>query len=132
MRKARFTEDQMVRILRAAFQRRAYWQWFKAWLRLCSAQAQRIGSRPVLAQASDAERVWEAGHEGEQRLTERLAAQMNDDWTLVSGYRNQKGELDAVLVGPEAIVAIEIKNLNGEIHVNRDVWTRDKDDKHGN
>ena len=61
-----------------------------------------------------------------------LARLFDDRWTLVGGYRNAKGELDQLLVGPNGLMAIEIKFINGRVSCDGDRWWRDKYDRYGN
>ena len=42
--------------------------------------------RPPRGESSDEERMWQAGNEGERRVTAHLSSLLNDDWTLLSGY----------------------------------------------
>lgn len=39
---------------------------------------------------------------------------------------------DDVLLGPRGLFAIEVKHLNGTVHVNGDDWRSDKYDQYGN
>lgn len=87
---------------------------------------------PVHDIPSEQERRWASGHAGENRVRSRLAGLLNDEWTAVAGYRNRGGELDLLVVGPSAVVAIEVKYLNGVVHCTGQEWTRDKYDKYGN
>ena len=96
----------------------------------------RIGGppqRPVLsAERSDDEVIWEAGNEGERRVSERLSAQLDDQWTMLSGYRGPGGEIDRILVGPFGACALEIKFLNGNVSVFGDTWTITRYDNYDN
>lgn len=76
--------------------------------------------------------VWASGWTGERRVLMFFADYLSDDWVLMTGYRNAKGEIDQLLVGPQGIFAIEIKFLNGVIHCDGDYWWRDKYDRYGN
>ncbi len=87
--------------------------------------------KPRLAKPSQQERVWAAGDAGEQRTHSVLGRLLSDDWTLLSGYKNAKGEIDGVLVGPDGVIAIEIKNLSGIISGHGDRWWRDKFGRRG-
>ncbi|WP_109126452.1 NERD domain-containing protein [Dyella sp. C11] len=87
---------------------------------------------PTMASASDQERVWEAGNEGEVAVLDALKHQLGDDWTVVAGYHNRKGEADLLLVGDLGVLGIEVKAVNGKVHVDGERWTRDKYDKYGN
>lgn len=44
----------------------------------------------------------------------------------ISGYTNQKGEIDQILVGPNGVICIEVKYMNGYISCVGDAWSRDK------
>ena len=89
-------------------------------------------SRPRSAPVGDAESVWRAGKEGEDRVAAALDGVLGDDWTLFRGYKNPGGEIDQVLVGPSGVIAIEVKYVNGRVHISGDKWTRDKYDNYGN
>jgi hypothetical protein len=51
---------------------------------------------------------------------------------LLKGYRNVKGEIDQIVLGPRGVFTIEVKNYKGTIFCDGDYWTRDKDDFYGN
>ncbi|HEY0712059.1 MAG TPA: nuclease-related domain-containing protein [Polyangia bacterium] len=78
------------------------------------------------------EAVITAGIEGEHLVASELAACLNDDWTLIRGYRNRGGEIDGILLGPEGIVAIEIKHWSVTVHVDGEDWWFDRYDRFGN
>lgn len=80
--------------------------------------------RPKMRAASDQESIWQAGQVGEERTAKAFADVLDDDWVMLKGYKNPKGEIDQILVGPGGVTAIEIKNYNGVIHINGDSWTR--------
>ena len=80
----------------------------------------------------DAESIWRAGKEGEDRVAAALGGVLGDDWTMFRGYRNPGGEIDQVLVGPSGVVAIEVKYVNGKAHIEGDKWTLDRYDNYGN
>ena len=89
--------------------------------------------RPVLNTARSArEDVLEAGREGERRVADRLASQLDDQWTMLSGYNGSGGEIDLVLVGPLGACALEVKYLNGNVIVNGDSWVISRYDNYGN
>lgn len=89
-------------------------------------------SQPVLDLPSEQERRWASGQEGEQRVRSCLEGMLGDDWTVVAGYRNRGGEMDLLVLGPSALVAVEVKYLNGVVHCRGQDWTLDKYDKYGN
>lgn len=88
--------------------------------------------RPERGESTDEELVWQAGNEGERRVVSHLSELLDDDWTLISGYRGPGGEVDQILVGPRGVCAMETKYLNGTVFVSGDSWTLDKYDNYGN
>ncbi|MDD3595899.1 nuclease-related domain-containing protein [Sulfuricurvum sp.] len=88
--------------------------------------------RPIMQGAGDQEKIWNAGNEGEKKVETFLAKSLDDQWTLINGYKNGKGEIDQILVGPRGIFAIEIKYTNGTIYCDGDRWWRDKYDQYNN
>ena len=88
--------------------------------------------RPMLEESGESENIWRAGKEGEDRVAAALHRILGDEWTLLRGYKNPAGEIDQVLVGPPGVVAIEVKYINGKIHISGDRWTRDRYDNYGN
>ena len=88
--------------------------------------------RPPVRRAADRDEiVWASGNEGERKVAAYLS-RLPDEWILVSGYRNVKGEIDQLLVGPRGVFAIEIKFINGVVHCDGDRWWSDKYDRYGN
>jgi hypothetical protein len=83
-------------------------------------------------QASDREEIIKAGIKGEDMVAAGLGRRLGDDWTLLRGYRNRRGEIDHLLLGPQGLVAIEVKYLNGVVHCDGDSWWLDKYDQYGN
>ena len=86
---------------------------------------------PDLARPSDKEEKWAGGQLGEQRLRACLERMLGDGWVVLAGYFNRGGEMDLLIVGPSAIVAVEVKYLNGVVHCRGQQWTRDKYDLFG-
>lgn len=101
-----------------------------AWHRLRKTM-ERLG-RPVKELPGVEDRIWLQGQEGENGLADFLEQRLNDEWSLLKGYKNPKGEIDEVLVGPGGICAIEVKNLKGTVSCDGDEWSRDKRDSRGN
>ena len=106
------------------------------WLRLAFAgwKEKRGVPRPPIPAAghTDLEEKLMAGIAGEQLVAAELGRALNDDWTLLHGYRNRRGEIDHLLLGPQGLFAIEVKNLNATVHVDGDRWRADKYDNYGN
>jgi hypothetical protein len=120
---------------RARDEARAQRRWL-AWLRsaLAVRRERRAAPGPVVAtgRVSDEEEILRAGIEGEGMVTAALGRVLGDDWTLLRGYRNRRGEIDHLLLGPQGLVAIEVKYLNRIVHCDGDEWWSDKYDNYGN
>src|SRR5271167_4689665 len=114
---------------------RAQHRWW-AWLRLAVAgwKEKRGVPRPPIPAAghTDTEEKLLAGIAGEQQVAVELGLALDDEWTLLRGYRNRRGEIDHLLPGPQGLFAIEVKNLNATVHVDGDRWRADKYDNYGN
>jgi hypothetical protein len=72
-----------------------------------------------------------AGVQGEDALTWGLS-RLPDDWVMLRGYRNRRGEADHLLVGPMGIWAIEVKRRPVRVHIVGDRWSYEKLDRWGN
>jgi hypothetical protein len=72
-----------------------------------------------------------AGLQGENALAEGLSS-LSDDWVMLRGYRNRRGETDHVLVGPSGVWAIEVKRRPVRLYVSGDEWSYEKLDRWGN
>jgi nuclease-like protein len=114
---------------------RHWWAWLTlsmtAWR-----EKRRIPRLPVPSAghdtSTDNEEKIRAGIAGEQLVATELGRLLDDSWTLLRGYRNRRGEIDHVLLGPRGLFAMEVKNLNATVHVDGDRWRADKYDKYGN
>lgn len=73
-----------------------------------------------------------AGLHGEQAVAAGLAGALGDEWALFCGYRNRRGEIDQLLIGPGGVFAIEIKFRNATVHCDGDSWWFEKFDRYGN
>lgn len=117
---------------KAAFRDRRWFAWLLSFLPRMGHAMTSMPPPPVMESAGRDEIVWNAGSDGEKRVDQTLAAILSDEWTLISGYRNSGGEIDKLLIGPNGILAIEIKFINGLISCDGDTWWRDKYDRYGN
>ena len=105
------------------------------WLRLIFAVwTQRKPPKPAGPQGNDTdtEEKIRAGIAGEQLVATELGRALDDDWTLLRGYRNRRGEIDHLLLGPKGLFAIEVKNINATVSIDGDRWRADKYDNYGN
>ena len=109
-----------------------WWSWLR--LAVTAWQEKRRVPRPPVPSAghTDLEEKLMAGIAGEQLVATELGRALDDDWTLLRGYRNGRGEIDQLLLGPRGLVAIEVKNLNATVYVDGDRWRADKYDNYGN
>ena len=116
-------------------QARADGRWL-AWLRLVFAVpgAKREATRQHLVSAlpTAREQTILAGRNAERRVADELATALDDEWLLLRGYCNSRGEIDALLLGPRGLFAIEEKFRCIRVYVRGDEWTSQQIDKYGN
>jgi hypothetical protein len=103
--------------------------WLRRIFSLLRAGRPRV-SQP--SQPTDEEAKLAAGAAGERFVAQELGRALNDDWTLLRGYRNRRGEIDSLLLGPRGLFAIEVKNQNGRIDCQGDQWWATRYDRYGN
>jgi hypothetical protein len=107
-----------------------------AWLRLVFAMpgARREATRQHIASAlpTAREQTILAGRDAERRVAAELAAALDDEWLLLRGYCNSRGEIDALLLGPHGMFAIEEKYRSIRVYVRGDEWTAQQVDRFGN
>jgi hypothetical protein len=124
---------QTIRVKRDRARRQHQWL---TWLRLALAvatQKRRAPRKPPPGKnGNDAEEKIRAGIAGEQQVATELSRALADDWTLLRGYRNRRGEIDHLLLSPQGLFAIEVKNINATVHIDGDRWRADKYDNYGN
>lgn len=106
--------------------------WFRAAAALRGLRRQAPAAPRLVQVPSDEEGKLKAGLEGEQLVATELGRELNDDWVLLRGYHNRRGEIDQLLLGPRGVVAIEVKNINGTVHCAGDRWRIDRYDRYGN
>jgi hypothetical protein len=111
--------------------RRRWWDWLKCKFYLWHEGA-RTPIPPAIEPVSDREEIITAGMQGEHAAVVAFSRILGDDWTLLQGYRNRRGEVDHILLGPPGLMAIEVKHRNATVHVNGDEWWFDKYDRYGN
>jgi hypothetical protein len=116
---------------KAVAETRGIFSTLASFIRLCFAHLSSKPRAPVQRTADRDEVVWSSGNKGEKKVGTYLST-LSDDWILVSGYRNAKGEIDQILLGSRGVFAIEIKFINGVVHCDGDRWWSDKYDRYGN
>ena len=131
--KKQLSVDQARQQMKAAWKRRKVFAAIGLALRMQWRAQLGWPPRPMIVTARTCdEEVWRAGNKGEDEVMQFLDRQLDDEWTLICGYKNARGEIDQILVGPKGLFAIEVKYVNGHIHISGDQWTADKYDKYGN
>jgi hypothetical protein len=99
-----------------------------AWWR----QLTRPPQRPAELAPSHSEEAILGGIKGEQEVADVLGSALGDAWVLVKGYRNRRGEIDYLLLGPGGLFAIEVKYVNGTFAITRERWRYVRYDNYGN
>jgi hypothetical protein len=109
-----------------------WWRWLRYKSRLRRAQGERpLPPEPPRYQPTAREEQLKAGIEGEQIVVDRFAAMLGDEWVLFRGYKNGAGEIDHLLLGPQAVIAMEGKHHNGRFSCRGDEWWFQKLDSRG-
>ena len=89
--------------------------------------------RPAAVTAPpDDEQKLAAGVAGEQQAAREFGRVLGDDWVLIRGYCNKRGEIDHLLLGPPGLIAVESKHLNATVYCDGDDWRFEKFDRFGN
>jgi len=106
-----------------------------SWVRLAFAvsRAKREATRQHLASALPTAREQQmlAGRNAERRVADELAAALDGEWVLLRGYCNSRGEIDALLLGPRGLFAIEQKYRSVRVFIRGDEWEAEQVDKYG-
>jgi Nuclease-related domain len=96
-------------------------------------ERRRVPAAPRLAgRPSEREHAIAGGIEGERLAAEGLGRSLGDEWTLLRGYRNRRGEIDHLLLGPRGLFAIESKYRNATVTCTGDRWQYARYDRYGN
>lgn len=137
-RYAREVADHEARLAAARARRdhaRAGHRW-RAWIRAAFAvwtERRRVPRPAVPAGVPSAqEESIAAGRAGEQLVATELGAALGDEWVLFRGYRNARGEIDHLLLGPRGVFAVEVKYHNATMYISGDDWRFDRFDRWGN
>lgn len=123
-----------------------WWTWLKASLLAWHTRHMRpappvllphhVPPRPVApwsgSQPTDREEILTAGMTGENMVAAELGAALADEWALLRGYRNRRGEIDHILLGPQGMFTIEVKHRNATVDIDGDQWQFAKYDRYGN
>lgn len=132
-RQVRAHEKALTTAIRERDAARARHRWLR-WLRLAflARRARKELSFSASRPPSNQEESIRAGRDAERRVAADLERALDGDWVLLRGYRNRRGEIDGLLLGPRGLFAYEVKYLNGTVHINGDDWQCEKFDKYGN
>jgi hypothetical protein len=124
--------DRAVQARNQARAQRRWWGWLQGFL-VVRRERRLVPVAPVAPRpSSDQEGILTAGVEGERLAMISLGRELGDEWTLLRGYRNGRGEVDHLLLGPRGIFAIEGKHRNATVYCAGDHWWYIKYDKYGN
>ncbi|MGH3168192.1 MAG: nuclease-related domain-containing protein [Trebonia sp.] len=114
---------------------RARGRWLR-WLRLAfraGRERRELVRRRMFSQVpTHKEDSIRAGRDAERRVAADLGCALDDDWVLFRGYRNRRGEIDGILLGPRGLLAYEVKYHNGTVYISGDEWLSERFDKYGN
>lgn len=114
---------------------RAQGRWL-TWLRLmfrARRETRELARRRMFSQVpTGREDAIRAGRDAERRVAADLAGALGGEWVLFRGYRNRRGEIDGLLLGPRGLFAYEVKYHNGTVYVRGDDWQSEKFDRYGN
>ena len=69
--------------------------------------------------------------DGEPQVLADFGGVLADDWVLVRGYCNARGEIDYLLLGPTGLVAMQTRHLNATVTCDGDSWLVTRVDLHG-
>jgi Nuclease-related domain len=116
----------------AARPQRRWGAWLRGLLAVFRVRRPVPMAGPRASQPTDEEGKLAAGVAGESFVAGELGRALDDEWTLLRGYHNRRGEIDLVLLGPRGLFAIEVKNQNGRIDCHGDQWWSTRYDKYGN
>jgi len=115
-----------------AWAQRRWGAWLRGVFVVWQERRQVPATRLPVSQPTDEEEKLAAGVAGEHRVADRLGRALGNEWTLLRGYRNRRGEIDHLLLGPRGLFAIEVKNQNATVDCIGDRWQATKYDKYGN
>jgi hypothetical protein len=114
---------------------RAQRQWLR-WLRLvfrARRERREFAKLRVFSQVpTNREGAIRAGRDAERQVAADLEHALDGEWTLFRGYRNRRGEIDGLLLGPGGLFAYEVKYLNGTVYISGDEWQSERFDRYGN
>lgn len=117
---------------RRAWVQRRWGAWVRGVLAVWRLRRAVPPARRPDSQPSDQEARLAAGMAGESLVEDALSSRLDDEWTLLRGYRNRRGEIDHLLLGPRGLFAIEGKHRNATVDCAGDRWWATKYDKYGN
>ena len=134
-RSVRGQESAVTAAVRDRDDARAQGRWLR-WVRLtfkARRERRELARLRVFAEVpTQRESSIRAGRDAERRVAADLARALDDGWVLFRGYRNRRGEIDGLLLGPGGLLAYEVKYHNGTVYISGDDWQSEKFDKYGN
>jgi hypothetical protein len=128
-------EEHLRAVERRRAEHKASRRWWQVWTRYRQQrEITRLRDETPVVDAEKLHRLagQQAGASAEDQVADDLRGALSDDWTLLSGYTNRRGEVDHLLVGPGGVWAIEVKGRGVRVHVRGDEWTYEKFDRYRN
>ena len=77
-----------------------WWAWIQGVLAVRRARRHPPEPPHTAGRSADQQEILMAGIEGEQLVASGLGHVLNDEWTLIRGYRNKRGEIDHLAARP--------------------------------
>lgn len=78
------------------------------------------------AGSTDANELKGARKSGAKWAASYLNGPLGDDWVMFRGYRNARGPIGGLLLGPRGLVAMTSLYLDAEVHCRGDKWHAEK------
>jgi hypothetical protein len=111
---------------------RRWWTWLRLTFRARRERKELTRLRAFSQVPTNKESAIRAGRDAERQVEADLEHALDGEWTLFRGYRNRRGEIDGLLLGPGGLFAYEVKYLNGTIYISGDEWLSERFDRYGN
>jgi hypothetical protein len=115
-----------------ALAERRWLTWLRLTLTVWRGKRELARQRLFSGRSTGREESIRAGHDAEQAVAQKLGRALNGDWVLFCGYRNRRGEIDGLLLGPGGLFAYEVKYHNATMYISGDDWQSEKFDRYGN
>lgn len=106
-------------------------EWVRLGFAVSGAKREAVRQHIASALPKAGEQKATAGRNAERRVADQLGSVLDDSWILLRGYLTARGEIDALLVGPRGVFAIEEKYWPVRVWIRGDSWTAVRVNKYG-